>query len=300
MTRINGTAAVYRNMEQSARNKRSGIFKKTAIYVLVGLICLFAVFPFLWMIDISLKPQSEIYQNPPTLWPSELNWNGYKQMLNFGADDNLNFIKWFLNSTLVSVMTTLFAIIISTLGGYAMSRFKFRGRMGIGYIILITQMLPGSLLMIPMYIIMRDLNLLNTHMALVLAYTTFAVPFCTWMLKGYFDTISPTIDEAAMVDGANRFTTFWRIILPLTLPGLVVTAIFSFITSWNEFLFAFTLLNGADMWTLSVGIASFQGQYIVNWDYIMAGSALTTLPIVLIFWSMEKYLVRGMTAGAVK
>ncbi|GIP32243.1 carbohydrate ABC transporter permease [Paenibacillus sp. J2TS4] len=274
--------------------------KKLVIYCLVILVCLFAVFPFLWMVDISFKPQEEIYRNPPVIIPDQLNWSGYDNMLNTKADDNLNFINWFVNSTVVSLLTTLFSITISALGGYAMSRFQFRGRMGIGYIILITQMLPGSLLIIPLYIIMKDLNLLNTHLALVLAYTTFAVPFCTWMLKGYFDTISPTIDEAAMVDGANRWTTFLRILLPLTLPGLVVTAIFSFITSWNEFLFAFTLLNSAEKWTLSVGIASFQGQYIVNWDYIMAGSALTTLPIVVIFWSMQKYLVRGMTAGAVK
>jgi ABC-type glycerol-3-phosphate transport system permease component len=252
------------------------------------------------MVDVSLMPPSDVYKNPPVLVPSELNVSGYERMLGAGTDANLNFLNWFVNSTIVSVLTTLFSITISALGGYAMSRFKFRGRMAVGYVILITQMLPGSLLIIPLYIIMKDLQLLDTHLALVLAYTTFAVPFCTWMLKGYFDTISTTIDEAAMVDGANRFTTFVRILLPLTLPGLVVTAIFSFITSWNEFLFAFSLLNSADKWTLSVGIASLQGQYIVNWDYIMAGSALTTLPIVIVFWTMQKYLVKGMTAGAVK
>jgi ABC-type glycerol-3-phosphate transport system permease component len=147
---------------------------------------------------------------------------------------------------------------------------------------------------------MRDYHLLNAHIGLVIAYSTVAIPFCTWMLKGYFDSISVSIDEAAMMDGAGRIMTFVRIILPLTVPGLVVTAIFSFLTSWNEFLFAQTFLSDYGKWTLSVGIASFQGQYVVNWDYLMAGSVFTTVPIVIIFWLMQKYLVTGMTAGAVK
>ncbi|WP_010272747.1 carbohydrate ABC transporter permease [Paenibacillus senegalensis] len=274
--------------------------KTIMLYVGVIAVTLFAVLPFIWMIMTSIKPPNEIYSNPPSFFPSTIQLDGYKAMLDPGADDNVNFIKWFYNTAIVSVLTTIFSVIISAMGGYALSRFRFRGRMGTGYLILVTQMLPGSLLIIPLYIIMRDLQLLNSHFGLVLAYTTFAVPFCTWMLKGYFDTIHPSIDEAAMVDGANRFTTFARIVLPLTLPGLVSTAIFALITSWNEFLFAYTFLNGYDKWTLSVGIASFQGQYVVNWDYLMAGSVFTTLPIVLVFWLLQKYMISGMTGGAVK
>lgn len=273
---------------------------KIIVYACAVLISLFAVSPFLWMILTSLKPQAEIYSTPLTYLPQELHWEGYKGMLNPHADDSANFMKWFGNTAFVSLLTTVFSLIISAFGGYAMSRFGFRGRMSLGYIILLTQMLPGSLLIIPLYLIMKDYNLLNSHLGLVIAYTTFAVPFCTWMLKGYFDSVSQSIDEAARVDGANRFTTFIRILLPLTLPGLVVTGIFSFLTSWNEFMFAQTFISDYDKWTLSVGIASFQGQYVVNWDYLMAGSVITTLPIVIAFWLLQKHLVSGMTAGAVK
>ncbi|GIO98689.1 carbohydrate ABC transporter permease [Paenibacillus sp. FSL W8-0187] len=273
---------------------------KILVYVCAVFISLFAVSPFLWMILTSLKPQAEIYSTPLTYLPHELNWNGYKGMLNPNADDSANFMKWFGNTALVSLLTTVFSLVISAFGGYAMSRFGFRGRMSLGYIILLTQMLPGSLLIIPLYLIMKDYNLLNSHLGLVIAYTTFAVPFCTWMLKGYFDSVSQSIDEAASVDGANRWTTFIRILLPLTLPGLVVTGVFSFLTSWNEFMFAQTFISDYDKWTLSVGIASFQGQYVVNWDYLMAGSVITTLPIVIAFWLLQKHLVSGMTAGAVK
>ncbi|MDG0810211.1 carbohydrate ABC transporter permease [Cohnella rhizosphaerae] len=270
------------------------------VYIAAVLISLFAIAPFVWMILTSLKPQAEIYSKPLQYLPQHLNAEGYKGMLNAKADPNVNFISWFKNTAIVSLLTTALSLIVSALGGYAMSRFQFRGRMSIGYIILLTQMLPGSLLIIPLYLIMKDYHLLNSYFGLVIAYSTIAVPFCTWMLKGYFDSVATAIDEAASIDGAGRWTTFVRVILPLTLPGLVVTAVFSFLTSWNEFMFAQTFLSDYDKWTLSVGIASFQGQYVVNWDYLMAGSVMTTLPIVIAFWLLQKHLVSGMTAGAVK
>lgn len=276
------------------------IIRKTLFYFIVCLFCLFAAFPFIWMISISLKSPNEIYSNAQTLIPKELNWNGYKEIFNIKADANVNFINWFKNSTLISLYTTFLSLFISTLGAYALSRFRFRGRSSVAYTILITQMIPASLLLIPLYLIMKDFNLLNSHFGLVLAYTTFAIPFCTWMLKGYFDTIPQSIDEAARIDGASNFKVFWKVVLPLTVPGLVVTGIFSFITSWNEFLFAYVFLNDYEAWTLSVGIASFRGQYTVNWDYLMAGSVFATIPIIIIFWVLQKHLVSGMTGGAVK
>lgn len=276
--------------------------KRHSLFVYVGavLISLFAIAPFIWMILTSLKPQAEIYSNPLIYLPQQINTDGYQSMLDPHADPNANFINWFKNTAFVSLLTTILSLVISALGGYAMSRFGFRGRMAIGYIILLTQMLPGSLLIVPLYLIMKDYGLLNTYFGLVIAYATVAIPFCTWMLKGYFDGISASIDEAASVDGAGRWTTFTRVILPLTLPGLVVTGVFSFLTSWNEFMFAQTFISDYDKWTLSVGIASFQGQYVVKWDYLMAGSVFTTLPIVIAFWLLQKHLVSGMTAGAVK
>lgn len=204
------------------------------------------------------------------------------------------------NSVIVSLLTTAFSMIIATLGGYGISRFRFRGRGFLSYFILTTQVLPGSLLIIPLYVIMGNLQLLDTKIGLVAAYCTFSIPFCTWMMKGFFDTIPISLEEAARVDGAGRFRIFATVILPLTVPGLVATGIFSFINGWNEYLFASTFMKSYENWTLPIGIASFSGQYATNWGTLMAGAVLITLPVVIMFLLLQKHLVSGMTAGAVK
>lgn len=271
--------------------------KKLVVYVLITIICLFAVFPFAWMLSVSFKPASEVYA-PPTLFPINPTLDGYKTMLeDRGA---FSFTTWILNSCIVSFFTTLFSLIIATLGAYGLSRFCFRGKKTLAYLILTTQVIPGSLLIIPLYVIMNNLNLYDNMVGLILAYTTFTVPFCTWMMKGYFDSISTSIDEAGMVDGASRFKVFARIVMPLATPGLVATGIFAFISGWNEYLFASVLLRSYDNWTLPVGIASFQGQYDTNWGSLMAGAVLIAIPVVLIFWLLQKHLVAGMTSGSIK
>lgn len=270
---------------------------KIATIVVVLLICLFAVFPFLWMISVSFKPASEVYA-PPTFLPKAPTIAGYRDMLT--ATGAFSFVNWLKNSVVVSLCTTFFSLVIATFGAYGISRFHFKGRNTLSYIILTTQVIPGALIIVPLYIIMGNLNLLDNLFGLILAYTTFTVPFCTWMMKGYFDSISPTIDEAAMVDGANRFKVFTKIVLPLSLPGLAATTIFAFISGWNEYVFASILLRSYDNWTLPIGIASFQGQYETNWGTLMAGAVMITLPVVIIFWLLQKHLVAGMTAGAVK
>lgn len=261
-------------------------------------VCLFAVFPFIWMISTSFKPPEEIYKLP-TLFPENPTLQGYIDTLT-KSTTNFSFLQWGKNSFIISVCTTVFSLIVSTLGGYGMSRFQFTGKGSLGYVILITQVLPGSLLILPLYIIMINLNLLNSLIGLVLAYTTFSVPFCTWMMKGYFDTIPVSLDEAAMVDGCNRIRTFLNVVLPLTKPGLAATGIFSFIAGWNEYLFASQFAQSYDKWTLPVGLASFSGQYTTNWGALMAGSVMVTIPVIVIFLVLQKYLVSGMTAGAVK
>ncbi len=211
-----------------------------------------------------------------------------------------DFMQWTVNSVIVSLLTTLFSMVIATLGGYGISRFRFRGRNALSYIILTTQVLPGSLLIIPLYIIMGNMQLLDTRMGLVMAYATFSVPFCTWMMKGFFDSIPVSLEEAAKVDGAGRFRCFATVVMPLTIPGLVATGLFSFITGWNEYLFASTFMKSYENWTLPIGIASFQGQYATNWGTLMAGAVLITIPVVILFLALQKHLVGGMTAGAVK
>jgi ABC-type glycerol-3-phosphate transport system permease component len=271
---------------------------KAATIVLVILVCIFAVFPFIWMISTSFKPPQEIY-SIPTLIPKNPTLEGYKDML-FSDSKNFNIKTWAVNSVIVSTATTLFSLIIACLGGYGLSRFRFRGRALLGYVILMTQVLPGSLLIIPLYVLLNTLGLLNTHAALVLAYTTFSVPFCTWMMKGFFDTIPRSLDEAANVDGCGKFRAFFTVVLPLATPGLVATGIFSFIAGWNEYLFASIFVQRYSMWTLPVGISTAVGQYSTNWASVMAGAVMITLPVVILFLLLQKHLVSGMTAGAVK
>ncbi len=272
--------------------------KKVIALLLVGIICAFAVFPFAWMISTSFKPATEIYSEPSFI-PQSPTLKGYQSMI-LGKSKNFNMKIWMVNSIIVSASTTLFSIIIASLGGYGLSRFRFAGRKTLGYIILMTQVLPGSLLIIPLYVVLNNLNLLNTLIALVISYTTFAIPFCTWTMKGFFDTIPLSLDEAASVDGCNRLKTFITVILPLTVPGLVATGIFSFIAGWNEYLFASIFVQKYAKWTLPVGISTAVGQYSTDWASVMAGAVIITIPIVILFLLLQKYLVSGMTAGAVK
>lgn len=276
---------------------KQSVGRKIVTVLIAVVICFFAVFPFVWMISVSFKPASEVYAIPALL-PKAPTLNGYRTMLT--PSGAFSFTTWLRNSVIVSLATTLFSLIIATLGAYGISRFRFRGRKTLSYIILTTQVIPGALIIVPLYVIMGSMNLLDSLFGLILAYTTFTIPFCTWMMKGYFDTISPSIDEAAMVDGANRFQVFAKIALPLSLPGLAATTIFAFISGWNEYIFASVLLRSYSNWTLPIGIASFQGQYDTNWATLMAGAVMITVPVVIIFWLLQKHLVAGMTAGAVK
>ncbi|MCI9453176.1 MAG: carbohydrate ABC transporter permease [Dorea sp.] len=277
--------------------KKSG--RKIITVLLVVLVCAFALFPFLWMISTSFKPAEEVYTNTPAFIPDHPTAQGYVEMLTTESS-TFDFKKWAVNSVVIALMTTVFSMVTATLGGYGISRFRFRGRGALSYIVLTTQVLPGSLLMIPLYIIMGNLQLLDTRLGLVIAYATFSVPFCTWMMKGFFDSIPLSLEEAAKVDGAGRFRCFATVVMPLTVPGLVATGLFAFINGWNEYLFASTFMKSYENWTLPMGIASFQGQYTTNWGTLMAGSVLVTIPVVVLFLALQKHLVGGMTAGAVK
>ena len=277
--------------------KKSG--RKLITVFLVVLVCAFALFPFLWMISTSFKPAEEVYTNTPAFIPDNPTAQGYAEMLTTESS-TFDFKKWAVNSVVIALMTTIFSMVIATVGGYGISRFRFRGRGALSYIVLTTQVLPGSLLMIPLYIIMGNLQLLDTRLGLVIAYATFSVPFCAWMMKGFFDSIPLSLEEAAKVDGAGRFRCFATVVMPLTVPGLVATGLFAFINGWNEYLFASTFMKSYENWTLPMGIASFQGQYTTNWGTLMAGSVLVTIPVVILFLTLQKHLVGGMTAGAVK
>ncbi len=262
-----------------------------------GMLVLLAVtlFPFYWMVNTSLKPQSEVFQSPPTLF--SFNWSlaAYGRVLATRAVG-----RYFWNSAVISLGATLLAVGLSALAAYGFSRFRMRWERPLILVLLFTQMLPGTLLIIPYFQLMAKLQLINTYGALILAYVSFALPFSTWMLIGFFRSIPLELDEAAMVDGCGRLRAFWRVILPLSVPGLVAVGIFTFLLAWNAYVFALVLTTDPKMFPLSVGIANMMGEYQVLWNEMMAAAVLATLPVFILYGFLERYLVQGITAGAVK
>lgn len=272
--------------------------KDTIINVLLQLgIFLFAVgtiYPVLWVIKIAfgaskgLSISLSLLPEDPTL--ANFSYVLFKKP----------FFTWLFNSVVVAGATTLMGVFLAATAGYAFSRFRFPGRTTGLLSFLVTQMFPGTMMMIPIYLIVDMLGLLDTLFALVLVYSTTAIPFCVWMLKGYFDTIPKDLEEAALIDGASKTKIFYKIILPLAKPAIAVTALFSFMTAWNEFILAATFMNSETTYTLPVGLQNFVGQFAQDWGYFAASAVLVSIPIVTLFFILQKYLVSGLTAGGVK
>ena len=211
------------------------------------------------------------------------------------------FAHWIVNSAIVAVSTTIVGVFLACTAAYAFSRFRFPGRRAGMMSFLVSQMFPGTLLLVPLYIIIVSwLKLGNSFLGLVLVYAVTAIPFCVWMLKGYFDTIPLEIEESAIMDGASRQMIFFKIILPLAKPAVAVTALFSFMTGWNEFILAATFLEEESKYTAPVGLKFFVGGFTSQWGYFAAGSIIVSLPVVVLFLFLQKYLVSGLTAGGVK
>ena len=270
------------------------------LYILMAIVCVATVFPFLWMVSSSFKTNGEIFSYPPSLIPRNPTIGGYSGLFNTAMFGQTKFIDFAKNSLFVSLLTAVITVVMSTLGAYGMSRFKFKGATILKYLILLSQMLPGALLLIPLYMIMVKLQLINTHWSLILAYISFTLPYCTYLLKGYVDAIPVSLDEAALIDGCNQVTALFRVIFPIAAPGVVVTFVQAFIMGWNEYMFALAFLNQNSQWTIPVALGSFRGQYIVDWGYLFAGSVLLTLPVLALFLFFQKWLITGLTAGSVK
>ena len=258
------------------------------------------LYPVVWVVKLSLTPGQgfNLSLNPI---PEEPTLDNFRDILT-RQDKNGGslFLRWTLNSALVAGATTALGVLLACTAGYAFSRFRFPGREKGLMAFLVTQMFPGTLMMIPLYVIMDRLGLLNRLLGLVLVYSTTAIPFCVWMLKGYFDTIPRELEDAARIDGASTFRIFWTIMIPLARPAIAVTALFSFMTAWNEFILAATFMSKEEMYTLPVAIQSFVSAYHTEWGHFAAGSILVSIPVVLLFFALQKHLVSGLTAGSVK
>ncbi len=275
------------------------LLKKKGFYFLTFLLPLtilliFLLFPFYWTFITSVKSSSELYQAKVTYWPESFSWNSYEKL--FGE---FNFIRPMINSFIVALSTTLITLFVALLAAYAFSRYEFKGKRAFMIMFLTNNMFPTVLLLIPLFTIMRKLGLLYTPNALILAYTTFTIPFSVWLLNGYINDLPSSLEEAAMVDGANRAQAFTRVILPILVPCLVATGVYIFMQAWNEYTFAVMFTNERNR-TIPVALKNLIGQLGVQWDLLTAGGIITIIPVCIMFFFAQKRLVEGLTAGAVK
>ncbi|MCJ7842146.1 carbohydrate ABC transporter permease [Lederbergia sp. NSJ-179] len=254
--------------------------------------------PFLWVVSTSLKKASDITSYPPKWIPSEFTLENYSEIFHIEGGSFLLFIT---NSVILTVCTVIVVILVGALAGYGISKLNIPFKNVIMTLILITLMIPFHGLLIPLFSIMKDLNLMNTHLALVLVYVTFQLPFSVFMLKNSFDSLPSSLREAAMIDGSSEFQNFFKISLPLVWPGLATVAIFSAYTTWNDFLIALVFANSQDMRTLNVGLTNMAiGQYGTDWGLLSAGAIISFIPIIILFLFLQKYFISGLTSGAVK
>ena len=263
-------------------------------HTILIIFAIWSLVPVVWTVLTSFKPESKIFTTEIKLI-DDPSLKNYSDLLTRG-----DFVQWAFNSLFVSIVTTVFAVFLSATCAYAISRFRFRGRSTSMYIFLVAQMFPGVILLIPLFGIFTNLGLIDTPWALILSYATFAIPFCILMLKSFFDTIPFELEEAGRVDGLGVFGTFWRIVIPLSVPGLAVTAFFAFVTAWNEFLFARSFLTSKDALTLPVGMATFIDPFNQPWGLLTAGSVLITIPVMIVFFLAQRFLISGLSTGGVK
>ncbi|MGB6044230.1 MAG: sugar ABC transporter permease [Pirellulales bacterium] len=254
-----------------------------------------SVYPILNVLSISLRPGNRLLSQDLSIIPANWTFHSYWALFN-----EQPFLRWMGNSLLVSLAVTMTGVALASIGGYAFSRFRFVGRDGSMIAILTTQMFPATMLLLPLFILISKLGLVNTFLGLMVFYTATALPFCIWQMKGFYDTIPVSLEEAARIDGCDRYQAFRRVILPLAVPGLVITALFSFMTAWSEYIVAAQVLQYREMFTLPLGLKSFQASMSTEWGLYAAASILVSIPVVIVFVLLSRYLVSGLTLGSVK
>ncbi|MGB5872202.1 MAG: sugar ABC transporter permease [Bacteroidota bacterium] len=271
------------------------ILRQILTYVFLLLFTAIAVYPILQVVTISLRPADRLLSTSLEIIPENATLDNYVELF-----EGRPFLLWMWNSIFVSVVVTLTGVVLASTAGYAFSRFNFIGRkMGL-LSLLTTQMFPATMLLLPLYIVLIRLGLINTYMGVIVIYAATALPFTIWTMKGYYDTIPYSLEEAARIDGCNQFQAFYMVILPLAAPALVITALFSFMTAWSEYLVAAQVLQDSKLWTLPLGLKSFEANMSTEWGLYGASSIIVTIPVVVLFLALSKYLVSGLTLGSVK
>ncbi|KAB2923960.1 MAG: sugar ABC transporter permease [Bacteroidetes bacterium] len=267
----------------------------TASYAVLVLFCLIAVYPVSQVLTVSLRPADRLLSTSLEIIPANATLDNYINLFT-----RTDFLRWMGNSVLVTLTVTLTGVALASTAGYGFSRFAFVGKKAALQSMLVTQMFPATMLLLPMYIMLVKLGLINSYLGIMIMYSATALPFCVWQMKGYYDTIPSSLEEAGRIDGCSQFQTFTKIILPLASPALVITALFSFMSSWTEYVVAAQILQDTALWTLPIGLKSFESNMSTEWGLYGAASMIVTVPVVVLFLSLSKYLVSGLTLGSVK
>lgn len=270
-------------------------FKRALIHVVLIGACVIAAYPVLRILIISVRPGDQLFTTSLRLWPENATWDAYRRVI-----FNRDFLLWIWNSLLITTATCFVGVTIASTSAYAFSRWDFPGKVSGLIFLLATQMIPGAMLMVPIYILAANLGLINTWRGLVVAYSVQAVPFSIWILKGYYDTIPFELEQAAMVDGCSRLGSFYRIILPLSVPALAIAFLFNFMQAWNDFLLARIMLQRSHMYTWPLGLQRLQDQFQTLWSEFAAASLMISIPAMILFLASSRYLIGGLTVGSVK
>ncbi len=264
-------------------------------YIVLSIFALFSIYPILRVIAISLRPGDRLLSKSLALIPQDATLSTYVQLF---MDEP--FLRWMANSLIVSGCVTLVGVGLAATAGYAFSRYKFAGRDSAMIGLITTQMFPVTMLLLPLFIMLIKIRAYDNYLGLIIAYSATALPFTIWQMKGYYDTIPYSLEEAARIDGCSEFGIFWRIVLPLAAPALVITALFSFMTAWSEYLVAAVLIQDQNLFTLPLGLKTFQSNMEVSWGLYSAGAVVVSIPVVVLFLLLSRWLVSGLTLGSVK
>lgn len=277
-------------------NKRNRLISRIITYVLVSIISFFCIFPLIWMIISAFKPKNEIRRAIPTLMIDSPTIDNFKRVL-----VDAGFINYIKNSFIVSSIACIISMVIAIMAGYALSRYYKKRIVKVSnFAMMLSQMIPGVLLLVPLYMIMQGLKLLESYQGLILAYTTFVIPLCTFMMSSFFDTVPLALEEAAEIDGYNKFQIITKVIIPLSIPSLISTGLYAFINAWNEFMFGYIFISTDKFRTLTPAIMLFKGANTIDWGGMMAGSVVAVIPVTIIFLFLQKYFLAGLMSGSVK
>lgn len=283
--------------KQIKRRKKGDLtlFSKIYTYSVLILFSIIAIYPVIRVFSISLRPADKLLSTSLQIIPDNAVFSNYIELFT-----EQPFLRWLFNSFLVTAVVTITGVVLASTAGYAFSRYKFPGK-GFGMTgLLVTQMFPATMLLLPLFIMLKNLGLVNNYLGLMIAYSATALPFCIWQMKGYYDTIPISLEESAQIDGCNQFQAFYKIILPLASPALVITGLFSFMASWSEYVVAAQILQDKNMYTLPLGLKSFQASMDTQWGLYASASIIISVPVVLLFFILSRWLVSGLTLGSVK